>query len=280
MKKTLIALAAVAVTSTAMAQVTLSGTMNADVQNTTTDSAAAVTLNDAILSFSATEDMGGGMKLSATTTLQTSPGRGAAATGNGYSIAMSGGFGSVTLKNYLTGNNGLSAGVSAVNDMNDVWGAYSVRTRLEYALPTIVPGLTASVRFDSTDISVDSSDRDTTKYALGYTMGAVSVSTSGSDAAGSKNDYTVSYDAGIAKLAVYSATDHSEYTVTAPVGAVNLGLHIAKGTGTDLTSATGFVASYALSKRTTVSYNYVNQSSDSDGAAVGSNYRLRLSHSF
>ena len=280
MKKTLIALAAVAVTGVASAQVTLSGTMNADVQNTTADSKAAVAVNDAILSFSATEDMGGGMKLSANTTLQTKAGRGGTVTGNGYSIAMSGGFGTVTLKNYLNGGGGLSAGISASNDMNTVWGAYAVRTRLEYAAPTIVPGLTAAVRFDSTDTSVDSTDRATTKYALGYTMGALSVSTSGSDAAGSKNDYTVSYDAGIAKLAVYSATNHREYTVTAPVGAVNVGLHIAKGTGTDKTSATGFVASYALSKRTTVSYNYVNQSATAAGAAVGTNYRLRLGHSF
>jgi hypothetical protein len=282
MKKTLIAMAAVAVAGVASAQVSLTGTFNMDVQNTTSDSSKTIGAGDAILSASATEDLGGGMAVSVNTTLQTKAGRSGTVTNNGYSLAVSGGFGTVTLKNYLRGLAGLSAGISAANDMNTVQGGYATRTRFEYAFPQMIDGLTASIKWDTTaaDASTASgsiSDFSTTKYAIGYAAGAFTIATSGDNSAGSKNDLTVTYDAGVAKFGVYSATGQTEFTVTAPVGALNVGLHAARGDN----AAIGMVASYALSKRTTLSYNYVNQTkSDATTPVIGSNYRIRLGHSF
>jgi predicted porin len=101
MKKTLIALAAVAVSSAAMAQATISGTFNVDMQNTmTAGSDPTVGMGDAIVSVSASEDLGGGTKASANTTFQTKAGRAGTVTNNGYSFALTGGFGGLTLRNY------------------------------------------------------------------------------------------------------------------------------------------------------------------------------------
>ena len=284
MKKTLIAMAAVAVAGVASAQVTLSGTFNLDVDNKATDSKATVAAGDVILSASAAEDLGGGMSVKVNTTLQTANGRGGKATNNGYSMAVSGGFGTLTYKNYLAGAAGLSAGISAENDMADVAGGYTARSRFEYAFPQMVEGLTASVRWDSSNGAdaqgqVDSTAFKTTKYAVGYSAGPVSVSTTGSNKAGAKNDFTVKFDAGIAAVSAYNATGVTEFAVTAPAGALNVGFHMITGDN----KANGFTASYALSKRTSLRYSYVNQSTVSATNAsgvVGTNYRVRLGHSF
>jgi len=274
----------VAVTTGAMAQVTLSGTFNVDV-NKMPAAKTSVGMGDAILSFTAKEDLGGGMAIAANTTVNTAAGRGSSAGANGYSFALTGGFGGVTLKNYLTGNASLSAGVSATDDMSDVLGTYNTRTRVQYDFPTFAPGLTASLRYDATAAATVTtgagavSTFDSTKYAIGYAMGPVSVAVGGSTATGVKNDFTVSYNAGIAKVSVWTQSgSNNEYTITAPVGAVNLGLHMING---DTAEATGFVASYALSKRTTVSFNAVNITKSANSVvATGTNTRVRMSHTF
>ena len=277
-------MAAVAVAGVASAQVSLTGTFNLDMDNTTTNSKATVAAGDVILSASAAEDLGGGMAVNVNTTLQTVNGRNGKVTNNGYSMAVSGGFGTVTYKNYLAGAAGLSVDISAENDMNDAAGGYTARSRFQYALPTMVEGLTASVYWDSSNGAdaqgqIGTTAFQTTKYAVGYSAGPVSVSTSGSDAAGSKNDFTVSFDAGVAKVSAYNATGMTEFAVTAPIGALNIGLHMLTGDN----KANGFTASYALSKRTSIRYSYVNQSTVAAGnttGQAGTNYRIRLGHSF
>jgi len=271
----------VAVTGVASAQVTLSGTYNLDVQNSPTVKGASVGAGDAILSFSAAEDLGGGMKLNMNTTIQAAAGRSGAATGNGHSLSVSGGFGTIGLQNYLVGSALLSAGVSADNDMNDVMGGYVNRNRAYYSLPAVVPGLSVKLAMDSSGAStttgaanrafLDTSVQSRPKLFVGYTMGAASVDYSSYP--GGTYDYALSYDAGIAKVA-YAADGvaQKEWTITAPVGStLAVGLHNAKNA---TTSANGLVATYTMSKRTKLSYNYVNQK------LTGTNYRMRLSHSF
>ena len=273
------ALAAVAVSGAAFAQATITGTFNVDLQNTIGGS-ATVGMGDAIIAVGTTEDLGGGLSAAASTTFQTKAGRGGTVSNNGWSFGLKGGFGGITLKNYLNGATGLSAGVSAENDMTDVAGAYTFRTRLQYDLPTMVEGLSVAIRRDNTGTAasltnVDSFD--TTKYSITYATGPVSVNTTGSTAAGAKNDYTVSYDAGVAAVSAYWADGQTEFAVTAPMGAVKLGLHsVSAGTEKGL----GVVASYALSKRTAVSVNFVNQNASATAATKGTNYRIRVAHSF
>ena len=297
MKKTLIAMAAVAVAGVASAQATITGAFNLDMGNTTTNPAKSVGMGDAIITISASEDLGGGLTASASTSLQTAAGRNTDTANNGYSLSIGGGVGTLSYTSYLSGSGLLSAGVSAANDMNDAAGGYKARNRLAYTLPAMVDGVTAQVRWDSDSSTlsasngnngVDGSDNAyasslssfaTTKYSITYATGAVSINLTSSNAAGAAKIYTGTYDAGVAQIAASSTTGQTEYTVTAPVGVLNVGFHMLSGNN----KATGMTASYALSKRTSVRYSYVNQTtvgSANTAGALGTNYRLRLAHSF
>ena len=293
MKKTLIALAALASTAAfAQSSVTLGGTFNVDVNNTpvrgSTAAANTVGMGDAILSATVKEDLGGGMNVTANTTLQTKNGRSGTVTNNGYSLAFgTANAGSLTLKNYLNAGAGLSAGISATNDMNTIVAAYNVRTRLEYALPTFVKGLSVAVRYDTT--SADASTAagavslkdQTTKYGVSYANGPLSAGFTGSKT-DSFDAWTVGYDFGVAKAAYYrtnplTGAARNEMTVVAPFGATTVGVHAITGAA----KGYGLVASYALSKRTVLSANFVKQTTGADSTWNGkSNTRVRLSHSF
>jgi hypothetical protein len=293
MKKTLIALAAVAVSGAAFAQATISGTFNVDMQTSTSAKKATIGMGDAIVGVSVKEDLGGGMSVAASTTFQTKGGRGTEVSSNGYSFSLKGGFGGVTLKNYLNANNNLSAGISAEDDMNDVIGAYTFRTRLQYDLPKMIDGVHASLRWDTTEAATSLNTTSTgakgagaittasggsfstTKFNVGYAAGPLSV-----DLYGDQDDafglVIAGYDAGVAKFGVaYQDVDaQTEATVVVPFGAMSAGVHVINS---DTTEAYGFRVTYALSKRSNVSFNYVDASK---GAKTGNNYRLRMSHSF
>jgi len=282
MKKTLIALAAVAVSGAAFAQATISGVVNVDSQNTMAASANRVVMGDFVVKFGVTEDLGGGLTVAASTTLQGESGRGNEVAGNGWSFAVGGGFGKLTLKNYLNANNNISAGVSAEDDMNDVIGSYTFRTRVQYDLPTFAEGFSASLRIDETQAATALDDKpaqvdlgSTLKYQLGYATGPMSV-----DVYGDQDDglglVIASYDAGVAKVgfAYQDVDSQMEATVVAPLGAVTAGFHLIDS---DTTEAYGFRVTYALSKRSNVSFNYVDSTK---GAKTGTNYRVRMSHSF
>jgi hypothetical protein len=282
------ALAAVAVSSAAMAQATISGTFNVDVQNTMDASDMTVGMGDAIVRVDVAEDLGGGIKATANTTINTKAGRGGAVTGNGYGFAISGGFGALSVSNYLNGGAELSAGISADTDMNEAVAAYTHRTRVNYALPAMVPGLTLQVRWDETSDDTDSPAGavtpefdSTTKFSAAYKTGPFNVGYSGRLNAIDEGTVSLGYDAGFAKFD-YARTNagHYEIAVVAPLSAaLSAGLHLQAG---DATEAMGFRVTYALSKRTSVSYNYVDikATANTDTAAVGDNYRVRVSHSF
>jgi len=303
MKKTLIALAAVAVSSAAMAQVTIGGVFNVDSQNTTKVGDNVFRMGDAIVRFSVDEDLGAGLKFSANTTIQTNAGRAGTATGNGYAATLSGGFGAITLQNYLRGSSELALGVSADMDMEHVAGGYATRTRLNYALPQIVKGLSVQVRWDKTSAAQafakgdetkpdtpaiaaganptgainPTFDADNTKFSVGYAQGAMTLGAAGNFGAVDDASLYAGYNFGVAKVDLgygQYGGGHTEFTVVVPMGAVTAGLHTMNS---DTNSAYAARVAYALSKRTNLSFNYVNASK---GAATGDNYRVRLAHSF
>ena len=286
MKKTLIAMAAVAVTSGAMAQAVISGSYNMDLQNTMSAKETTVGMGDIIVKVSSSEDLGGGMSINANTTFQGEGGRGGTISSNGYSFGINGGFGGITLKNYLNGNNNLSAGVSAEDDMNDVIGSYTYRTRLQYDFPSMVDGLSASLRWDTTESTPDAATdtvtgTGTTKYNVTYATGPINVQAYGSNADGDSLGLVIaSYDAGIAKISVamQDSNNQNEFAITAPLSsAVSVGVH---KIDSDITDAYGARITYALSKRSALSMNYVNSTTGGANSVTGNNYRVRLAHSF
>jgi len=289
-------MAAVAVAGVASAQATITGAFNLDMANSTTNASKTIGMGDATITFGATEDLGGGMSVAVSSTIQTAGGRNTDTYTNGYSMSIGGGSaGKLTLSNYLDGSNLLSVGVSAANDMADAAGGYTAKTRLAYDLPAMIEGLSAQIRWDNTSATLATSNSSaavaspetagalssfsTTKYSITYATGPMSINVAGSNAAGAAKIYTGTFDAGVAKFAASSTTGQTEYTVTAPVGGLDVGFHMLSGNN----KATGMTASYALSKRTSVRYSYVNQTtkaSANTAGALGTNYRLRLAHSF
>jgi len=138
MKKTLIALAAVAVTSTAMAQVTLSGTFDFSpmstgklttqaasggtaetaVKTSTTGSTASWATND--IRFKAVEDLGGGLSLTAYIS-QGTFGNGFVARDNYVDLA--GGFGSIRIGRFHPSINGYATdGAGTTNTAGTTYG--------------------------------------------------------------------------------------------------------------------------------------------------------------
>jgi len=284
MKKTLIALAAVAVSGAAFAQATITGNMSFGVQNTVADSDARFNLTNADVKFATSEDLGGGLKAAAAAKLTFEGQRSAATTVEAVTMGLSGGFGTVSYANVLSGAAKLSAGVSAEDDMTDSIGAYVKVDVVTYTTPELAPGLTAALELagliggaaDQLPLSSDPT------VIVKYNAGALSFY--GDLPTGDTDDWDVRvhYDLGMAKVGVRmtgDTTDTQEYTVTAPMGAMNLGFHYAtSANGTGM----GLSAKYALSKRTAVvaSYVDVSDSTAKNTASNGNNYRVQLSHSF
>ena len=114
MKKTLIAMAAVAVAGTASAQVTIGGTLTFDAltnTKTTTTSAADVTTSSTVdstgqsnilttsqLTMSGTEDLGGGMSVGF---VMNSAGDGGTVAGRDRNVSLSGDFGTVRVGRFI-----------------------------------------------------------------------------------------------------------------------------------------------------------------------------------
>jgi len=128
MKKTLLALAAVAAMGVASAQVTVSGSIAAGVQNTVADTKAKFHLTDADINFSAKEDLGGGMTAKASTSISNEKLRGNGTEANNTKLVLDGGFGTLEYVNKLSGKAKLSAGVSVEDDMSDLMAATAPRT--------------------------------------------------------------------------------------------------------------------------------------------------------
>ena len=304
MKKTLIALAAVAVSGAAFAQVTITGAVAWGVQNTVGDQAARFNLTNADVTFASSEDLGGGLKAGASATLTFENERSNATTVEAVSASIGGGFGTFAYASVLSGSAKMSAGVSVEDDMTDAIGAYAAVNVITYTTPELAPGLTATVELAGAQGKADTA----TKNLAGTTVltsaafdadGQLKVATDPTLIVNYKSgpltvyfdyptkakdwDARVTYDLGVAKVG-YRATSAdqatlgatTEFTVTAPMGAVNVGYHYAKS---DVGSANGFAVSYALSKRSAISASYVNAKKGAAGLD-GNNYRVQVSHSF
>ncbi|MGY8894964.1 MAG: porin, partial [Burkholderiales bacterium] len=125
-----------------MAQVTLSGVITAGFKSTQTSSTVndkGFGFDDSSVTFAVSEDLGGGLKLSASMSLDVM-GEGDATTGNGNVLGLSGGFGSLTFSD-VTGSDYLPVDGLTSN------GNGTVGDRVTYSLPSMVPGLSVAVSY-------------------------------------------------------------------------------------------------------------------------------------
>jgi len=273
MKKTLLALAAVAAMGVASAQVTLGGSIAVAVQNTVAASAAKFDLADADINVSAKEDLGGGMTVSAGTSISNEAMRGNGTTANNTKLVLDGGFGTLEYKNELSGSAKLSAGVSVEDDMSDLMGGYVTQNAFSYTLPAIA-GVRVGFEYAADDAAALKAGGAANVFGTAE-VGPLSVYAENGGAS-EVWDVRVGMQAGPATVGVRTTKEKtSELAVTIPAGAMTFGMHYATKDNGD--KATGVNAAYALSKQTSVQVGYVTGKGN---GFDGNNYRVQLKKAF
>ena len=292
MKKTLIALAAVAVSSAAMAQVTMSGAVSFGYANDTTATGTKTSgfgTDTAKIAFGASEDLGGGLKVNASMFIDNLV-EGSTANGGNVVLGVTGGFGSVQFSSAESGDFLPVDGLTANSNGTDA-------DRIAYTLPSFVQGLTLVVQAqDGTAIGGDTSGNGVTLIAANYTSGPLSVDVLRADfsidSINTRTGVKVGYDLGVAKVSygtlkhdtVDAAKDVTEtgLTISAPVGPLSVAYNRATsktGTAAKL-NGSSLSVSYALSKRTSVSfYSEAYEAAKGDTSKV-KEQSLLLNHSF
>jgi predicted porin len=279
-----------------------------------------IATTDAFVKFTASEDLGGGLK--ATVNMQFAMGdeRTTTMAKEDSSIALSGGFGTLTLSNTRTSDTAISANVfSAWMPVTSFYATVSSRVAADvvtYTLPAIVPGLTlsvSSVELNTSDAVVgaagDGKDTSTNRANVGsasYVQGPLAVMAAVKNtnlsaaqvALGAKKSNTemaVTYDFGVAKVGfgIDSKTSTTgeamqAYGVSVPVGAFTFGVNGAKR-GDEKFYDAG--VNYDLSKRTSIRVMVGDLTGTSTKVATtglrdtaktndGKQYRVGIYHAF
>jgi predicted porin len=301
MKKTLIALAALGVAGAASAQVAISGSIAVGVQTTHASSTAKFHLTDADINFSGKEDLGGGLSVSAGTSismenLRAGGGGSSVDTGdqqgvvaNNTTLGISGGFGSLDFGNVLVGKAKMGD-ASAETDITDFLGGYVTANSFMYTTPdlggfkvfTQWTGLDndSTADYKSQDLSVGGSPYIGVTGSVGGASIYLDTNT-GNAAEGW--DLRVKYDMGAATVAVRASKDkYSEFGLSMPMGAMTLAVNTASQRTSDGTNkATGLSVGYAMSKQTSVSFGYVTGKNETASTPFsGNNYRIQLKKAF
>ena len=304
MKKTLIALAAVAAVSTSFAQVAITGGVDFT-YGKTTDGAKGIAATDAYIDVGVTEDLGGGLK----STISMEFNSDGAWAANNYSgdksINLTGPNGTLVVINTRSG--GILNNIMFAPEVSstDHWsGANSgVMARggvdaLVYMAPAMGP-VTLGYKYVEGGDGYGSPTSVTHvlygKYAQGPLTAVAEYNIRNSeyltgDARGQRLDATVTYDAGVAKVALGIETAglntaNNTNTGTAatatllsalvPVGNNSVGVNWGKR---DAASFTEFAGQYNLSKLTYVAASvgtFVSQagvSTDTFGVRLGKNF--------
>ena len=287
------ALAAVAVSSAAMAQVTMSGYINMQYNKANSTAASTLGLWDAGLTFTASEDLGNGLKATGVFNLDSLHDRANTAKNGDSSISLSGGFGTVAAtraRSSHMASNGAVFGAAIGKGFNDgVVFTRSETQTISLTSPELVPGLrvaVAAVRV-ATNESLKTNVIGATYSAGPLSLGVQQKSLNGAATAAtgqedSQTEAFVRYNAGVALIGVgygskQTATGDAvtSYGVSVPMGAFTVGFDAASRGDAEFMN---YGVRYALSKRTTL---HVSTGSFQTTATNDTDQtRIRLTHSF
>ena len=315
-------LAAVSGTAFAQSSVTLTGKLRFAYGTQTASNGgvlSGVGVTDGDLVATAVEDLGGGLKATATTAFVTR-GRDTSITGRDASLSLAGGFGTVTIGAIEAGNGllglttaggptyiGLDAGAHSATGMGTatvgVLAGASNTDILRYTTP-VMNGFTASIgAFDTTTqggAQSTAAKQDSQVLGFNYANGPLSAAldfTSASNNAASapllksRTRISANYDLGVARIGggneqqkIVGGVERTDSVVSlsAPFGALVVGAVY----GTTKTSnvagngkGTDMAVQYNLSKRTYVALQ--SRSTKQAGAtASDKTTRVQLAHSF
>jgi len=297
MKKTIVAAAVAAVFAApaAMADVKISGQLNAEffqADSSTAGSDSGHTASDmnhdlnTDIIISGSEDLGNGM--TASFKLGVSP-DGNATAGGAYDdqiISLSGDFGKISVGSMETFiENKVNA--TAANDTSDTFGnevggsglGQRAAGTIEYVSPNF-NGVTvyASARANE---AANTSDWDTTSIGVAYSNGALTVMAASADGETANTDETafaVKYTMGDLTLAAVSnengSTDEEWYGASYTMGANTFAVSTLKS-DTAASERDTISVKHALSKRTSVGLTHLNDSTNNEDVTV-----LTVAHSF
>jgi len=272
MKKSLIALAALAAVGVASAQssVTISGGYNLGVGKTISSAGVVDTRASVVnnlsngnnISFTVNEDLGGGLRAIASTNIRYDASTGlntsntASATGTAdafaqnSSIALAGSFGQLTMGRFTSGVAAPIGGYDPFFTSNAgvAISAPPPRTNdtVQYATPTM-SGFRATIE-TSLRAGTNAASKDAVQYTLTYNQGPVSLTVGGGNGQAASNNKIsgvgASYNMGVAiptvayaktgNGATAGSTEETAVGVTVPLGAISLlaGHRKTEGSGT------------------------------------------------
>jgi len=261
MKKTLVAIAAMAAVTGAMAQATIYGTIDQAYESTklsvgsreTKTTKISGTMNGgSAIGFKGSEDLGNGMKAYFQQEIGLSTDQNDTSYENRNSfVGLSGGFGAVQIgRQYnfaffnsisndpfgFTGTGGYAVGYGQAGNVRE-------DNLIAYTLPSFVPGVGIQVgkaQGETPSVNGSAKTNDSTSYGVTYASGALYAGVTGETATGAlttspKTKYstsTITYDLGMVKVG-YGAgktTTGNNYiksgafSLTVPMGAVTLAL--------------------------------------------------------
>ena len=294
MKKTLVAVAAMAAVTGAMADATIYGTIDAAYTSQTAKTSATNTNKTtsiggtnnggSAIGFKGSEDLGNGMKVSFQQEIGLNTDQnGGPSSATGYEnrnsfVGLSGGFGDVKIgrqynfafyniiSNDPMGFSGLNTFVAA-----GAGGAARTDNLIAYTAPTLIPGVGIQIGKAlgeaTTTTAAPAKTNDSTSYALNYSNAGLYVGTTSETVvatATSKTKHTSTtaiYDFGMVKVGITS-------TKTA------LGTAYAKGSMTSISAPIGAVTAWYSSGDLTSRASATAAESKTKGSQYGFNYSL------
>ncbi|NVO04813.1 MAG: porin [Rhodoferax sp.] len=287
MKKSLVALAALTLVGAASAQVTITGTLSFSNQQSL-DRTRGIAVTDNSFNFGITEDLGGGLKLTAKTGFDAG-GRNTAFTGaagmEDFRLGVSGGFGALNMASYESDGPFANVAISGASlpvgpfDANGANMGKRARNAITYVSPNF-SGFTGALTYVTPagtyapEDTLDANNKvvPALTYAAGPLKAYVEVAMFNQSYNNNADDRVthptayVSYDFGVAKVAAgWTKPSNRGATVglglNVPLGALTLGAetfsynnvqpgNIGAGTYSDI------AISYALSKRTSIKTSF------------------------
>jgi len=263
MKKTLVALAAVAATGGAMAQAVMTGYIAFGYESATSSANATTSgmgMDDAEINFAISEDIEGVGKLSAGMGF-TNGGKGNTAVGNDATIKLTTGSGTAVTVGTTKGGSYLTGGLAAVGtnynwDLSGrLFGGRTVNDAVSVKIP-LMEGVSVSVSHAEAAVSSywtgsgaagNGTEQRYNTASLDYAAGALAVNAgyraydnttnASTSSSNTRNRAAASYDLGVAKVGVgYESTQYmfgnaktdSLLGVNVPLGALSLGVQFAQ----------------------------------------------------
>jgi len=313
MKKTLIALAALAAFGTASAQVALTGSISVATQKNLAGTQSGLSMTDSTLNVTATEDLGGGMSMRATFALENDSARNSAVLRANQSFAIVTPIAIVGLANTRSGGAQSASFIAPANLVDNVFTSQVIRrTPIDVASLTFPMGnFGATLSYVEAQSYLGAADASgaivpgSTSYSLGgtYVQGPLSLaanytSTTANDlitaallaantTRSTSTDFRLAYDAGIVAIALGYDSPRRGMAVTdgaatflgvkATFGQLSMGVNYGKR---DAATVMQVGAQYDLSKRTNLNVSFGNDNQGTVAAPTNDQYRFSLNHTF